>query len=123
MLIQILEPDFCFEDARGRLVQLVHEGYKQYNVIFSKKDVERGNHYHKQNEEVFFVISGKFQLKTSDGEEEEVYEFKTGDMFLVPPHVMHSFFYEEDTWIASMYSKGVENRDGTKDIYTEAGTE
>lgn len=119
MLVQILEPDFCFEDARGRLVQLVHDGYQQYNIIFSKKNVERGNHYHKLNEEAFYVISGKFQLKAAYGDEEEQYIFKTGDMFLIPPYVIHSFCYCEDTWLASMYSSGVENQDGTKDIYSE----
>ena len=49
MLIEILKPDFVFEDERGKLTQLVHDGYRQMNIIFSKKDVLRGNHYHKEN--------------------------------------------------------------------------
>lgn len=36
-LLKNIKPNFCFEDERGSLVQLVREGYKQFNVIFSKK--------------------------------------------------------------------------------------
>lgn len=119
MLINILTPNFEFEDDRGKLVQLVREGYKQYNVIFSKENVERGNHYHKENNEAFYVITGKIVLKVEKDGISEEYEFSTGDMFEIPPYVVHSFYYIEDTWLASMYSNGVELADGKKDIYTE----
>ena len=119
MLIEILKPDFAFADDRGCLTQLVHEGFKQYNVIFSKKDVLRGDHYHKENREAFFVITGGFKFVAKKGGMEEEYSFKKGDMFLVPPYVTHSFYYTEDSWVASMYDLGVEHADGSKDIYTE----
>lgn len=118
MLIEILSPDFIHEDERGRLTQLVHEGYEQFNIIFSKKDVLRGDHFHKENKETFYVISGKFRLDAEKDGERESYTFSEGDMFLIPEYVMHSFYYEEDTWLASMYDKGVEKLDGTKDIFT-----
>ena len=118
-MIQILTPNFEFSDERGKLTQLVREGFSQFNIIFSKKDVLRGNHYHKENKEAFFVISGKFELTASLNGEEKTYIFEEGDMFLVPPFVNHSFYYLEDTLLASMYDIGVENPDGTKDIFTE----
>lgn len=119
MLIEILKPDFCFEDNRGKLTQLVHEGYKQVNVLFTKKGVERGSHYHKENKEIFYIISGSLKLNVSRDSISEEYYFKAGDMFLIPEYVMHSFFYEEDTLKVSMYSNGVEKNNGTKDIFTE----
>lgn len=118
MLIEILSPDFIHEDERGRLTQLVHEGYEQFNIIFSKKDVLRGDHFHKENKEAFYVISGKFRLDAEKDGTRESYTFSDGDMFLIPEYVIHSFYYEEDTWLASMYDKGVEKLDGTKDIFT-----
>ncbi len=118
MLIQIIEPDFINEDERGKLTQLVHDGYKQYNIIFSKKDVLRGNHYHKENNECFYVITGEFSLTVSKGDITENYTFHSGDMFTIPPYVIHSFYYTKDTWLASMYDLGVEHKDGTKDIYS-----
>ena len=119
MLIEILKPDFNFSDERGCLTQLVHKGFNQYNIIFSKKDVFRGNHYHKENREAFFVITGSFKLKLEKDGKKEEYIFKAGDMFLVPAYVIHCFTYLEDCWLASMYDIGVEHTDGTKDIYTE----
>ncbi len=119
MLIEILEPDFVFDDERGTLTQLVHDGYKQYNIIFSKKGAVRGDHYHKINNEAFYVIKGRFRFDARKEGIKETYTFSGGDMFRVPAYVIHSFYYEEDTLIASMYDVGVEMKDGTKDIYTE----
>ncbi len=119
MLIELLKPDFSFSDERGSLTQLIHKGFKQYNIIFSKKNVLRGNHYHKENKEAFFVISGSFKLTLSKDVIIEEYTLKAGDMFLIMPYVIHSFYYLEDSYVASMYDIGVEHTDGTKDIYTK----
>ena len=59
MLIQFLKPDFEHTDERGKLVQLVHDGWKQVNVIESKAGQIRGNHYHKVNREAFYVNLSK----------------------------------------------------------------
>ena len=119
MLIDIIKPDFVFSDERGSLTQLFHKGFNQINIIFSKKGIIRGNHYHRENKEAFFVICGSFELTVKRDKITEVYNFKKGDMFLVPPFVLHSFHYHEDTWLAGLYDKGVEHIDGTKDIYSE----
>ncbi len=118
-MIEILKPDFVFQDDRGLLTQLVHEGFSQYNIIFSKKGVLRGDHYHKENREAFYIITGELELRVKKGDVSKSYIFRPGDMFLIPPYVVHSFYYAEDTWLASMYDLGVEHEDGTKDIYTE----
>ena len=118
-MIKILKPDFSFVDERGSLTQLVREGYKQVNVVESKKDSFRGCHYHKINEEAFYIISGGLKLEVSrvGSDAIETYEFNTGDMFLIEPYVVHSFSFLEDSTLVSMYSSGVELQDGNKDIY------
>ncbi len=119
MLIEFIKPDFEFADDRGSLRQLVHDGWKQVNYIVSKAGSFRGNHYHKENREAFFVISGsfKFTAESADGTAKENYSMKAGDFFVVPHYVNHSFDYIEDTELISLYSNGVEKADGTKDIY------
>ena len=107
--------DFEFQDDRGSIVQLVHEGYCQVNVITTKKGVMRGGHYHKQNEEAFYVISGALTIEVNG----EKTDFNAGDFFGIEAHDMHSFYFLEDTLLVSMYSNGVELPDGGKDIYTE----
>ncbi|QNK42429.1 cupin domain-containing protein [Caproicibacter fermentans] len=116
MLIKIIKPDFTFNDDRGSLVQLVHSGFKQFNIITSKAGAFRGNHYHQQNEEAFYIIHGKILLTVIQNDTEEKYNFQTGDMFQIPRNICHSFLFETDTLLASMYSNGVELTDGRKDI-------
>ena len=107
--------DFTFKDDRGQIVQLVHAGWRQINVITTRKGVVRGNHYHKQNAEAFYVILGACDVTVG----KESFSFGPGDFFRIDPFDMHSFDYKEDTVMVSMYNKGVELPDGSKDIFTE----
>lgn len=118
MLVNIVKPDFQFTNDNGSLVQLVHEGWKQFNVIFSKKDSFRGGHFHKINHEAFYIISGKLSLELNSKNEKETNIFGVGDMFVISPYQLHSFMFMEDTVMVSMYNLGVELDDGSKDIYT-----
>lgn len=119
MLVKILKPDFEFSNENGSLVQLVHTGWNQVNVLDSKKGSNRGGHYHKENEEAFYIVSGEINLILDNGKEEEKTNFKAGDMFLIEPFLMHTFEFVEDTLMVSMYNQGVEHEDGSKDIYSE----
>lgn len=114
-MLKIIKPDFEFDDERGSIIQLIHDGYKQINVITSKKSVFRGGHYHRRNKEAFYIISGALII-TVNGEK---YRFVSGDFFGIEENDMHSFEFEEDTLLVSMYNIGVENTDGTKDIYVK----
>ena len=114
-MLKVIKTDFEFSDERGKIVQLIHDGYRQINVITSKKDVLRGGHYHKKNAEAFYIISGALKLTVND----EEYHFKAGDFFGIEPYDRHSFFFTQDTILVSMYDQGVEQADGTKDIFTE----
>lgn len=116
MLVNILKPDFIFEDDRGTLVQLVHKGYNQINVIKSNKGVIRGGHYHNLNNEAFYIISGRLKLSLKQNGYIENYEFRDGDMFKIISGISHSFEFLEDTLLVSMYDKGVELNDKEKDI-------
>ena len=76
-MLKVLKPDFHFEDERGTIDQLIHDGYRQINVITSKKGVVRGGHYHKQNDEAFYVVSGGLDVTVNDAH----YHFAAGDFF------------------------------------------
>lgn len=119
MLVKYLKPDFHFENENGLLVQLVHDGWKQVNVITSAAGKKRGGHYHKYNNEAFYIISGSFNLTVWKGEEKEEYLMKAGDWFTIDPFVFHVFEYLENTVLVSLYSNGVELSDTEKDIWTE----
>lgn len=115
-MIEILQPDFVFEDDRGALFQLVHDGFRQINAVYSKAGSQRGNHSHNINREAFFVVSGSFELRYAGTSGSGSRVFHQGEMFLIPPGVSHSFVFLEDTILIGMYDVGVELGDGTKDI-------
>ena len=121
MLISYLKPDFVFENDAGSLKQLVHDGWKQVNVITSLPGSVRGGHYHKYNREGFYVVKGRFLLTVWENEARETYEMKEGDMFLIPPYVFHTVEYREETLLVSLYSEGVERFGSEKDIWTKGG--
>ena len=128
MYIRIFEPDFQFSDERGQLIQLVHEGYKQVNYIFSYAGEFRGGHYHRRNKELFYIIGGKLELKVwpvgkADCKYSECYIFGTGDMFEIPENIVHSFYFLETTSLISLYTNGVESESGEKDIIKGVGSD
>ena len=116
---QILQTEFEFADDRGKLTQLVHEGYQQINVLFSKQGVTRGSHFHRICREAFYVLSGsvEFTLKTAAAEETVV--FRADDFFAIEPGVSHSLFFPEDCLMVQLYDRPVELPDGGKDIHRE----
>jgi dTDP-4-dehydrorhamnose 3,5-epimerase-like enzyme len=115
-MVEILCPDFEHIDDRGKLTQLCRDGYKQINVVESKAGSFRGGHYHKLNHETFFVVKGEFELTAQKDGKSEIYRFKEGDMFSVPPYVIHEFFYISDTILIGLYDRGVELENGEMDI-------
>ena len=118
MLYTILKPDFSHEDERGKLVQLVRKGYTQVNVLYSAAGVIRGEHYHKKNREAFYVVDGECEAVLTRGERCETVVFSSGMFFGIEPYTVHAFRFLQDTVMVGMYDLGVENEDGTKDIYS-----
>ena len=118
-LIKRKEVDFSFEDNRGKLCQLVHEGFDQVNVLITNRGVTRGGHYHKVCTEAFYVISGSVEVTAAAHGSEKKYVFCEGDFFEIHPFIVHSMFFPENCVMVQMYDKCVELPDGTKDIYSE----
>ena len=119
-LVQVLQTDFEHSDERGRLTQLVHEGFRQVNVLTTKRGVTRGGHFHKVSREAFYVVSGSVEVALKTAERSECAVFRAGDFFAVGPYVVHSMFFPEDCVMVQMYDRPVEQPNGEKDIYGEA---
>lgn len=116
-LYRVLKPDFQFKDARGQLLQLVHEGWKQTNVLITRAGVVRGVHFHKVSHEAFYIISGSVDVKFRNGDERDNRHFETGEFFMVMPGAVHELAFSEDCVMVQFYDIPVEKEDGTKDIY------
>lgn len=116
-LYENVSKDFVFEDHRGSLVQLVHDGFAQINVLKTGKSVTRGGHYHKIARERFYVVNGTVSVRLSKDNLTETVIFKEGDFFEIMPFVAHEMFFPEDCTMVAMYDIPVEHEDGSKDIY------
>lgn len=117
-MVQIIKPDFQFNDERGSLIQLVHKGYEQVNVLKTNKGVYRGGHYHKESRELFYVVSGRVEVTLVKSDDECKMVFKEGDCFQIEPYVVHSMYFPSDCVMVAMYDKCVEKENGTKDIFS-----
>lgn len=118
-LYEKLNVDFEFSDERGRLLQLVHCGYRQINLLESKKGTVRGGHYHRLTSEAFFVMQGSVDVALKQGPEQETVRFQKGDFFLIRPNTVHSLSACEDNILLALYDVPVEQANGTKDIWPE----
>lgn len=121
-LYSLLNVDFQFEDERGRIVQLIHNDYKQINVLTTKKGVSRGGHYHKVATEAFYLISGTVVVYFEYAGRKRSVSFQEGDFFSIPPYVVHSMFFPENCTMVQMYSIPVQLDNGHIDIYTVEST-
>lgn len=120
MLFKRLTLDFVVRNTKGNLAQLCHEGWSQVNVLTSPAGSFRGNHYHKENLECFYVVSGSIKVIFSsvDKQETDSQIFNEGDMFVIYPFVIHSLESISDTVLVALYDKGVEKESGEKDIWS-----
>ena len=118
MLLDVLKPDFIHEDERGRLVQLAHGKIGQVNILYSEEDAMRGGHYHKEATEYYYVLGGRVDVRVEKDGVEEVYVFRTGDFFRIPPKTVHTLYFPVKCLMAAMFDVPIEKEDGTKDIWT-----
>ena len=101
------KPTFEFKDENGILREVIRRGnYKQLNEAIRYKGRGSGGHYHKIDEELFYVMTGKVQVKVFNIKTKEKIEFVAGpaEGFIIEPYELHDFFYLEDTMMTVLHS-------------------
>lgn len=114
----LVPPYFYSVDERGSFVG-VFQGCKweEINYVESVEGSVRGNHYHKETVEGFFIIDGKIKVTLVDVVKGSKRAFiaKKGDAMLINPNTLHTFeMLENSKWI-NLLSKPMGNK--TKDIH------
>lgn len=111
-------PYFYFIDERGKFIGILQGGkWKEVNYIESSKGSIRGNHYHKETKECFFIIEGRIRVSLLDlvSNLRRVFIVKKGDILLVNPNTLHTFEVLEDSKWINMLSKTMNH--GSKDFH------
>ena len=108
-----------FQDKRGIIQDvLINEPIEHITVISSKKDVTRGNHYHKKTIQWVYVQSGKLKSLTQKNNENVVScILEPGDLIKTEALEKHSLVMLEDS-IIYVFTKGPRGgEDYEKDTY------
>lgn len=115
----LIPPYFYSVDGRGKFVG-IFQGHKweEINYVESSKSSVRGNHYHKETKEGFFIIEGKIKVTLIDvmNKSKRTFIAKKGDILIINPNTLHTFeMLENSKWI-NMLSRPFHGP--KKDIHT-----
>ncbi len=108
--MQKLTPYFSRLDERGGFLGITQESWAEVNFIETGANQVRGNHYHKETRELFFIVSGEIEVVIDDlnsGEHAE-FSFSKGDVFIIEPYEVHTFRTRTDAQWINMLSKAMD---------------
>lgn len=91
----------AFEDKRGAISNILEEPITHVAIITSKKGAIRANHYHPDQTQYEYLISGKYEsyskdLKKKDAEVEKLV-IEPGNLVITPPMIAHAMKFLEDS--------------------------
>jgi quercetin dioxygenase-like cupin family protein len=108
-MIRLINNYFRHIDDRGSLIGLINEGtWEEINLITSKKDIVRGNHYHNYTLELFIILEGEIEVTVQSIEFDsmEKHLVRSGDVFIIEPMINHIFSVKKDSkWINALSRK------------------
>lgn len=120
-MIEFIPNYIEYSDERGYFLGLINFGnWKEINIICSEADTVRGNHYHKNTNELFLILEGKIKItlqKVLDNKvldnEKKTFDVQEGDVFLIKKNVNHIFeTIEYSKWINVLSQKlNIDNPD------------
>jgi mannose-6-phosphate isomerase-like protein (cupin superfamily) len=97
-----ITPYVSREDARGKLTGLMNSGsWEEFNYMETSAGQVRGNHYHKDTRELFYIIEGEIDVVVQFPEQaESKVTLHAGDFIEIEPMENHTFYCRTDTkWI------------------------
>ncbi|MBT3720050.1 hypothetical protein HN789_00060 [archaeon] len=93
--------DVAYEDARGKISNIVDADIKHIAIITSKKGSIRANHYHPKQIQYIYLISGQFESfskdLTKENTEIEKIIIDENSFVTTPPMIAHAMKFTEDS--------------------------
>jgi len=87
-------------DARGAIANLFEGRIEHIALITSKKGSVRANHYHKEDHQYIYLLSGAYESHSCDvcnPERRQVLKVSPGDLVYTPPLTAHAQKFTEDS--------------------------
>ncbi len=91
----------AFSDERGDISNILEEPISHVAIITSKAGAIRANHYHPEQIQYVYLVSGKYEsvsmdIEKGDGKKELII-VEPGDLVITPPMVAHAMRFLEDS--------------------------
>jgi mannose-6-phosphate isomerase-like protein (cupin superfamily) len=102
--MQRLKAEYQRKEDRGTLTQVNTGEWKQLNILEIKKGNTFGGHYHKEKEELFYIVFGKVEFIIENEQGTFTESLGKGDCFLVEPYDTHTICALQDTIIVEVLS-------------------
>ncbi len=101
MLETVTKPEVAFSDDRGDITNILDEPITHVAVITSAAGAVRGNHYHPEDIQYCYLVSGRFESYAKDmrdpGGPVEKQMVEAGSLVLSPPMIAHAQVFLEDS--------------------------
>jgi dTDP-4-dehydrorhamnose reductase len=114
----LISPYYYSVDTRGHFLGVFQGNrWEEVNYLESVGGSVRGNHYHKETAEGFFIIDGKIRVTLTDilTGSKRAFVVKKGNVLIINTNTLHTFeMLENSKWI-NLLSKPIDNK--SKDIH------
>ena len=87
-------------DPRGAITNIFEGKIEHIALITSKKGTVRANHYHKEDHQYIFLVSGAYESHSCDVQDpskKQVLRVRPGDVVYTPPLIAHAQRFTEDS--------------------------
>ena len=98
-IVKKIEP--AFEDQRGVIANILEEPISHVAIITSKKGSIRANHYHPDQTQYVYLISGRYESISKNIKDEkaktQTQVIEPENLVITPPMVAHAWKVLEDS--------------------------
>ena len=106
MLETVTRPEPAFTDERGAITNVLDTSIRHVAVITSRAGSVRGNHYHPEDVQYIYLVSGRFEscakdVKNPHGEVQRQM-VEAGGLVHTPPMVVHAQRFLEDSVLVAL---------------------
>jgi quercetin dioxygenase-like cupin family protein len=95
MSIRLTHISPAFQDDRGDISDIFEGAIHHTGIITFTENAVRANHYHKEQTQYTYVLSGKIELKIKDARDPaspvESVVMEPGDFVELPPFTIHAY--------------------------------
>ena len=96
----------AFEDERGIIANILEEPITHVAIITSKKGSIRANHYHPEQIQYVYLVSGEYESVSKNLKDKnaklELKIIKPGDLVITPPMIAHAMRFLKDSVLLNL---------------------